>query len=150
VQGKDAVEKFYTGQGGPLSLRAFAYGIEGKVGYILGGYTDRPGSPDHGKFTLTVRQGEDGRWLIVSDMDSPDRRRQPEPETEAAPGSPEAHQIHGFFKSGFVVQDLDEIYERLKVRKVTLAYDLGQPPGGPYRSFGVRDPEGNLLQFFGR
>ena len=59
-------------------------------------------------------------------------------------------QTHGFFKSGFVVDDIDEEYARLKGLNVTLAYDLGQPPGGPYRSFGVRDPEGNLLQYFGK
>ena len=59
-------------------------------------------------------------------------------------------QTHGFFKSGFVVDDIDAEYARLKGLNVTLAYDLGQPPGGPYRSFGVRDPEGNLLQYFGK
>ena len=30
---------------------------------------------DIGKFTLTLRKNQDGRWLIVSDMDSPNRRR---------------------------------------------------------------------------
>ena len=69
---------------------------------------------------------------------------------EAAPGISSPHQIHGFFKSGFVVSDIDAAYKRLEQLNVTFAYRLGKPPGGPYRSFGVRDPEGNLLQFFGR
>lgn len=76
VRGRAAIEKHYTGQGGPLSLRAFAYAAEGAVGYILGGYTDKAGNPDMGKFTLTLRKGADGRWLILSDMDNPNRRRE--------------------------------------------------------------------------
>ena len=74
VRGRAAIEKHYTGSGGPLFLRAFAYATEGNVGYILGGYTGQQGAADGGKFTLTLRKGSDGRWLIVSDMDSANRR----------------------------------------------------------------------------
>ena len=74
VKGRSAVERHYTGSGGPLFLRAFAYAVDGSVGYILGGYTGEQGAPDTGKFTLTLRKAG-GRWLIVSDMDSPNRRR---------------------------------------------------------------------------
>lgn len=76
VRGRAAIQKHYTGHGGPLSLRAIAYAAEGGVGYILGGYTDAAGKPDIGKFTLTLRKAPDGRWLIMSDMDSPNRRRE--------------------------------------------------------------------------
>lgn len=38
VRGRAAIERHYTGQGGPLALRAFAYSTEGPVGYILGGF----------------------------------------------------------------------------------------------------------------
>jgi ketosteroid isomerase-like protein len=76
VKGRAAIETYYTGHGGPLFLRAIAYAAEGKVGYILGGYTGAAGSPDEGKFTLTLRKGSDGRWLINSDMDNSNRRRQ--------------------------------------------------------------------------
>jgi len=75
VRGRAAVERYYTGQGGPLSLRAIAFGAEGSVGYILGGFTHQKGEPDVGKFTLTLRKGSDGRWLIFSDMDSANARR---------------------------------------------------------------------------
>ena len=34
------------------------------------------GQADDGKFTLTLRKGSDGRWLIVSDMDNANRRRE--------------------------------------------------------------------------
>jgi hypothetical protein len=69
------VEKFYTGHGGPLALRAIAYAAEGKVGYIIGGYAGKAGALDEGKFTLTLRKGADGKWLIMSDMDSSNQRR---------------------------------------------------------------------------
>ena len=75
VRGRAAIERYYTGHGGPLSLRAFAFATEGPVGYILGGYTSRKGEPDDGKFTLTLRQAADGRWLIFSDMDNGNARR---------------------------------------------------------------------------
>jgi uncharacterized protein (TIGR02246 family) len=73
VRGRRAIQEHYTGQGGPLSLRAVAYAAEGAVAWIIGGYAGRPGGPDDGKFTLTLRRGSDGRWLIVSDMDSSNR-----------------------------------------------------------------------------
>ena len=76
VRGRAAIQKHYTGHGGPLSLRAIAYAAEGRVGYIIGGYADAAGKPDLGKFTLTLRKGPDGRWFIMSDMDSPNRRRE--------------------------------------------------------------------------
>jgi ketosteroid isomerase-like protein len=76
VRGRAAIQKHYTGKGGPLSLRAIAYAAEGGVGYIIGGYTDTAGKPDIGKFTLTLRKGPDGRWLIMSDMDNSNRRRE--------------------------------------------------------------------------
>jgi ketosteroid isomerase-like protein len=80
VRGRAKIQKHYEGQGGPLSLRAFAYAVEGPVGYIIGGYGSRAGEPDAGKFTLTLRKGSDGRWLIMSDMDNGNaRRRQPAP-----------------------------------------------------------------------
>lgn len=76
VRGRAEIETFYTGHGGPLFLRAFAFAAEGKVGYIIGGYSGTAGAPDEGKFTLTLRKGLDGRWLIMSDMDNGNRRRQ--------------------------------------------------------------------------
>jgi ketosteroid isomerase-like protein len=75
VRGRAAIEKHYTGQGGPLSLRALAFATEGATGYIIGGFTMKKGEADVGKFTLTLRKGSDGRWLIMSDMDNGNARR---------------------------------------------------------------------------
>jgi ketosteroid isomerase-like protein len=74
VRGRSAIEQHYTGQGGPLALRAFAFSTDGATGYILGGYARKVGEPDIGKFTLTLRLDETGRWLIVSDMDNGNAR----------------------------------------------------------------------------
>ena len=71
------------------------------------------------------------------------------PRTTAAPGTTDASQIHGFFKSGFVVRDIDAAYRRALMIPHSLAYKLVKPSTGPYRTFGVKDPEGNLIQFFG-
>jgi ketosteroid isomerase-like protein len=76
VKGRAAIQKLYTKRGAPLSLRAFAYAMHGDSGYIIGGYSTEAGMPDDGKFTLTLRKGADGRWLIVSDMDNANRRSQ--------------------------------------------------------------------------
>jgi ketosteroid isomerase-like protein len=72
AHGRPAIEKAYTGAGGPLALRAFAFATEGEVGYVIGGFARGRGDPDLGKFTLTLRRVA-GRWLIVSDMDNGNR-----------------------------------------------------------------------------
>lgn len=74
TRGREAIEKYYTGQGGPLTLRAFAFATNGDLGYIVGGYTPIAGESDVGKFTLTLRR-EDDRWFIFSDMDNGNPRR---------------------------------------------------------------------------
>ena len=44
------------------------------LGVIIGAFARNEGEPDVGKFTLTLRRGDDGRWLIMSDMDNGNRR----------------------------------------------------------------------------
>ena len=73
ARGRAAIQQRYTGAGGPLALRAMAFATSGDVGYIIGGYAGKEGTPDEGKYTLTLRKGADGRWLIMSDMDNPNR-----------------------------------------------------------------------------
>ena len=70
VHGRAAIEKAYTGSGGPLALRAYAFATHGDLGWILGGFAHRRGDSDGGKFTLTLRREGAGRWMIVSDMDN--------------------------------------------------------------------------------
>jgi ketosteroid isomerase-like protein len=74
VRGRAAIEKHYARAGGALFLRAFAYATDGRRGYIVGGFSHEAGKPDDGKFTLTLVRGDDGRWLIFSDMDNGNER----------------------------------------------------------------------------
>lgn len=74
VRGRAAIEKAYAGAGGPLTLRAFAFALEGPVGYIVGGFATKDAGLDVGKFTLTLKKGPGGRWLIFSDMDNGNTR----------------------------------------------------------------------------
>jgi ketosteroid isomerase-like protein len=74
VRGRANIQNAYKGAGGPLSLRALAFATEGNVGYIIGAFAREKDQPDIGKFTLTLRKGEDGRWLILSDMDNGNSR----------------------------------------------------------------------------
>ena len=74
VRGRAQIEQHYTGSGGPLALRGLAYATDGSTGYIIGGFAREKGAPDSGKFTLTLRKGQDGRWLIMSDMDNGNSR----------------------------------------------------------------------------
>jgi hypothetical protein len=70
------------------------------------------------------------------------------PRVEAAPGTTDPVQIHGFFNSGIVVADIQGLSHCFQVLGLAFEYELHALSAG-YRSFGLRDPEGNLLQFFG-
>ena len=58
--------------------------------------------------------------------------------------------VHGIFKVGFIVDDVDHTLQRLKANGVPIA-------NGPYtdepmhmRTFMIRDNEGNYIQFFSK
>ncbi len=70
VRGREAIREHYKSSGGPLSLRALAWSTQGDTGYIIGAFARNKGEKDVGKFTLTLRKDNDGRWLIMSDMDN--------------------------------------------------------------------------------
>ena len=93
------------------------------------------------RFAL-LKQGD----VLVELLQIPDAK----PRRMVLPGVKDAGHLHGFFKGGMVVADVEGLFKTLKQQGVTIAFDLGKPPNGPYRVFGIRDPEGNLLQFFGR
>jgi hypothetical protein len=69
---------------------------------------------------------------------------------EAAPSIKAAFQLHGIFKVGMVVENLDQLYASMKERQVQIAYDIMAAKDVPMRSFTIRDGEGNMLQFFGK
>ncbi len=93
ARGTAALTALYaSASGSPLSLRALAFGMDGRLAYILGGFAPGPQGPDLGKFTLVLRQDGSGAWRILSDMDNVNAlpRRPPAPSAPAAPpqGSP--------------------------------------------------------------
>lgn len=70
VRGRANIEQAYENSGGPLFLHAFDYAVADSVGYIIGGYGHSRGGPDNGKYVLTLRLMDDGRWYITADMDN--------------------------------------------------------------------------------
>lgn len=71
IRGQPGLREALQRTSSDLRLRAVAYAVDGRVGYIIGayGYGNEPPIPDRGMFILTLRQGEDGRWLIAADLD---------------------------------------------------------------------------------
>lgn len=87
AQGAERIRQAYAqGAGMPLHLRPIAYGSSGELAYVIGGFGAKADQPDFGKFTLVLRRGADGRWLIVSDMDNANMPMRPAP--PAPPAAP--------------------------------------------------------------
>ena len=76
------------------------------------------------------------------------QHRQAKPLKDA--GVESAYQIHGIFKIGFVVDDIDATYRRVQARHIPVAYDLWPAKDVGLRSFSIRHNAGNLVQFFGK
>lgn len=81
--GRATIEKCYAGSGGPLHLRALDHRIDNDLAYIIGEYALDAADQPRGKFALTLTL-QDGRWLIVADMDQP-YRSAPTPAPSAQP-----------------------------------------------------------------
>lgn len=86
IRGRPAIYAAYKDQGeaGPLRLRAFAFSITDKIGYIIGAYSYENNPGFSGKFTLTLRRAPGEPWLIFSDMDNMDAK----PRQQNAPDRP--------------------------------------------------------------
>src|SRR5919199_2913193 len=52
------------------------------------------------------------------------QHREAKPLSVVAPEIKSAYQVHGIFKIGMVVKNLDGVYQELKKRGVSIAYDL--------------------------
>jgi hypothetical protein len=62
----------------------------------------------------------------------------------------EAHLVHGILKLGFKVADIDRVYARAKALGLDEFFPLVKPRDNPLRTFGLKDPDGNIVQFFGK
>lgn len=58
--------------------------------------------------------------------------------------------LHGVFKVGFLVEDLDDAMRRLEGLEVQLRGKVFTEPDGGFRSLQVEDPDGNVVQVFER
>jgi ketosteroid isomerase-like protein len=71
IAGRDAIAKKYASTGGDLRLRAVYYQVVDTVGYIIGayGYGVEAAQVDRGNFILALKKSDQGKWLIVADLD---------------------------------------------------------------------------------
>jgi catechol 2,3-dioxygenase-like lactoylglutathione lyase family enzyme len=61
----------------------------------------------------------------------------------------QSHEVYGIFKLGFTTENLDASFEFLEERGVEVFFPIVNASDGN-RTFGIRDMEGNIIQFFGR
>ncbi len=61
----------------------------------------------------------------------------------------EAGLVHGILKIGFEVRDIDPLYALAQRRGLQVFFPLVRPEGSRRRTFGLVDPDGNIVQFFG-
>lgn len=61
----------------------------------------------------------------------------------------ESHEVYGIFKIGFTTTDLDQTYEILKNKGVEIFFPVVTAADGN-RTFGIKDLDGNIIQFFGK
>ncbi len=65
-----------------------------------------------------------------------------------APAVERRHEVHGVFKFGFLVADLDEMMDTLEREGVPPRGEVIVEPDGTLRSLQVEDPDGNVVQVF--
>jgi len=58
--------------------------------------------------------------------------------------------LHGLMKAGIIVEDFDKTVASLRAAKVAFAFGPFPARTGQSANAIIRDPEGNLIQIFGR
>ncbi|HUF71139.1 MAG TPA: VOC family protein [Longimicrobiales bacterium] len=102
---------------------------------ILGFNIESSGANDQRKGSLLSR---DGMLLEIAEFEGGRKR------------SVESHEDHGIFKLGYLVSDIEAIHEELDAMGVEMFFPIVEASGGMLRTFGIRDLEGNIVQFFAR
>jgi len=72
------------------------------------------------------------------------------PLSTAAPAISATELVHGIFKAGVIVDDLDQIIALLKARDVPIFLGPFPVRENSMRNLIIKDNAGNLIQFFGR
>jgi len=99
--------------------------------------------PKQNKVAVSVLEG----WGLIVELIQNDGAR---PLPTVAPGINDNILVHGIFKAGVIVDDLDKMIAVFKERGVEIAF--GPFPSRPNQRANViiRDNSGNLIQFFGK
>jgi hypothetical protein len=71
------------------------------------------------------------------------------PLSRLTPDRSDAFKVHGHFKGGVIVKDLDKTLALLKSRDVPIAFGPYPAKEGRRANFIIRDNAGNLIHFFG-
>lgn len=121
-------------------LDASAHWYHEKLGLAI--VKARSQSPD-GKSFATILSGNQLIVELIQHSDAVALQR-------VDPNLTRAYQVHGIFKSGLVVDDLDATLKELEARGVNVAFSIFRDDALAYRTFAVRDNAGNFLQFFGK
>ncbi|HVE32463.1 MAG TPA: VOC family protein [Gemmatimonadaceae bacterium] len=72
------------------------------------------------------------------------------PRRVIAPSASDAVLIHGIMKAGIAVDDFDKTIASFRAANVAIAYGPYPARRGQRANAIIRDPEGNLIQLFGR
>ena len=88
----------------------------------------------------------EGGGLIVELIHNPAAR----PLSTVAPAITHTTLVHGTFKAGVIVDDLDATLALLRERGVEIAIGPFPAREGQRANFIIRDGDGNFLQFFGK
>ena len=70
------------------------------------------------------------------------------PKKELAPDLEDISLLHGYTKIGFLVDNINEVAASLKEKDVTIVYDVTDDPEEDIRWMIIKDPDGNIIQFF--
>lgn len=68
----------------------------------------------------------------------------------AAPGVPGSLYVHGYFKSGLIVEDFDRTMAAIRARGIEIAFGPYPKSATQRANVIIRDNAGNMIQFFGR
>jgi hypothetical protein len=136
-----------TTRGSPELKKAFFALLTGDVDRLSAWYCVNLGFrisqsntlPGGGKGTILSRPG-----AMLEVLQLPAAKPQTAWGLPGEPGS-----VHGILKIGFEVNDLDLMYSQACQRQLNVFFAPVQPPGNPLRTFGLKDPDGNIVQFFG-
>jgi catechol 2,3-dioxygenase-like lactoylglutathione lyase family enzyme len=61
----------------------------------------------------------------------------------------ESHLLYGIFKIGFTTEDIDKTFKSLEEANVEVFFPIVRSSDGN-RTFGIKDLEGNIIQFYGK